>query len=328
MTEQVKHRALTGIQPSGAAHIGNWLGAIRPALNYQNQPNMETFYFIATYHALTTSRDATALRANTLDIAMTWLALGLDPSQTVLWAQQSVPEVCELSWILSCMTGKGMLDKAHAFKDAVAKGKKTVSAGLYTYPVLMAADILAFDTTLVPVGKDQVQHVEMARDMAKTFNHAFGDTLVLPESMVQDDVASVPGLDGNKMSKSYGNTIELFLSKKQLRKRIMTIQTDSKTMEEPKDPETCLVFDYYKLFANAEEQADLAAKYRAGNFGYGHAKQAVFEKLNELLEEPRAIYEDWKQRPDDVQDILNTGAAKARLVAQATLNRVRMNCGL
>jgi tryptophanyl-tRNA synthetase len=259
---------------------------------------------------------------------MTWLALGLDPSQTVLWAQQSVPEVCELSWILSCMTGKGMLDKAHAFKDAVAKGKKSISAGLYTYPVLMAADILAFDTTLVPVGKDQVQHVEMARDMAKTFNHAFGDTLVLPESMVQDEVASVPGLDGNKMSKSYGNTIELFLTKKKLRKKIMTIQTDSKTMEEPKDPETCLVCDYYKLFANAEEQADLAAKYRAGNFGYGHAKQAVFEKLNGLLEEPRAIYEDWKQRPDDVQDILNAGATKARAVAQATLSRVRSNCGL
>lgn len=326
MTLQPTPRALTGIQPSGSAHIGNWLGAIQPALQYQEQ--MDTFYFIATYHALTTTKSAVDLRQNTLDIAMTWLALGLDPAKTTLWSQQSVPEVCELSWILSCMSTKAMLDKAHAFKDAVAKGKKAISAGLYTYPVLMAANILAFDTTVVPVGKDQVQHVEMARDMAKTFNHTFGDTLVLPESIVQEAVASVPGLDGNKMSKSYGNTIEIFLPKKKLRKRLMAIQTDSKTMEEPKDPENCLVFDYYKLFANKEEQAELAAKYRAGNFGYGHAKQAVFEKMNALLEEPRAKYEDWKARPDDVQDILNEGAKHARSVAQATLARVRSNCGL
>ena len=319
-------RALTGIQPSGSAHIGNWLGAIQPALQYQEQ--MDTFYFIATYHALTTTKKAADLRTNTLDIAMTWLALGLDPSKTTLWAQQAVPEVCELSWVLSCMSTKAMLDKAHAFKDAVAKGKKTISAGLYTYPVLMAADILAFDTTVVPVGKDQVQHVEMARDMAKTFNHTFGETLVIPESVVQENVAAVPGLDGNKMSKSYGNTIEIFLPKKKLRKRIMAIQTDSKTMEEPKDPDNCLVFDYYKLFANKDEQADLAAKYRAGNFGYGHAKQAVFEKINELLEEPRERYEDLKKRPDDVHDVLNMGAKRARTVAQATLERVRVNCGL
>ena len=322
----IKARALTGIQPSGSAHIGNWLGAIQPALAYQDQ--MDTFYFIATYHALTTTKDATQLRQNTLDIAMTWLALGLDPSKTTLWAQQAVPEVTELSWILSCMSTKGMLDKAHAFKDAVAKGKKVVSAGLYTYPILMAADILAFDTTVVPVGKDQVQHVEMARDMAKTFNHTYGDTLVIPEAIVQENVAAVPGLDGNKMSKSYGNTIEIFLPEKQLRKRLMTIQTDSKTMEEPKDPETCLVFDYYKLFANKEEQAALAEKYRAGNFGYGHAKQAVFEKMNALLQEPRARYEDLKKRPDDVQDVLREGAKRAQEVASQTLARVRSNCGL
>ena len=227
-----------------------------------------------------TTKKAADLRANTLDIAMTWLALGLDPSKTTLWAQQAVPEVCELSWVLSCMSTKAMLDKAHAFKDAVAKGKKTISAGLYTYPVLMAADILAFDTTVVPVGKDQVQHVEMARDMAKTFNHTFGETLVLPESVVQANVAAVPGLDGNKMSKSYGNTIEIFLPKKKLRKRIMAIQTDSKTMEEPKDPDDCLVFDYYKLF-NKVEQADLAVNIDR-YFGYGHAKQH-FERINDLL---------------------------------------------
>lgn len=323
--EQMK-RALTGIQPSGGVHIGNWLGAIQPALAYQGQ--MDTMFFIATYHALTTANDAQKLRTQTLDIAMTWLAFGLDPSKTTLWAQQAVPEVCELSWILSCMASKSLLDKAHAFKDAVAKGVKTVSAGLYTYPVLMAADILAFDTNIVPVGKDQKQHVEMARDMARTFNHTFGESLVIPEVLVQENVSSVPGLDGNKMSKSYGNTIEVFLTSKQLRKRLMGIKTDSKGLEDPKDPDNCLVFDYYKLFATPEEQAALAIKYRAGNFGYGHAKQAVFEKLDAILAEPREKYENLKKRPDDVHDILKDGAQKARTIAQATLSRVRDNCGL
>jgi tryptophanyl-tRNA synthetase len=319
-------RVLTGIQPSGIPHIGNWLGAIRPALSYQD--SHEAFYFIATYHALTTSRDAKKLREQTLDVAITWLALGLDPNKTVLWRQQSVPEVCELSWILSCMASKGLLDKAHAFKDAVAKGVKNVSAGLYTYPVLMAADILAFDSNIVPVGKDQKQHVEMARDIAGSFNYHFGETFVLPEAVIQKEVASVPGLDGQKMSKSYNNTIEIFLTAKKLRKKIMAIQTDSKSMEEAKEPETCLVFDYYKLFASLEEQAEMAERYRAGNFGYGHAKQAVFEQINALLEEPRELYQDWKKRPDDVMDILDEGAQKAQKVARETLERARTNCGL
>lgn len=319
-------RSLTGIQPSGMPHIGNWLGAIRPALSYQD--SHEAFYFIATYHALTTSRNAEKLREQTIDVAMTWLALGLDPKKTVLWQQQAVPEVCELSWILSCMTSKGLLDKAHAFKDAVAKGVKSVSAGLYTYPVLMAADILAFDSHIVPVGKDQKQHVEMARDIAGSFNFHFGETFVLPEAIIEEDVAAVPGLDGKKMSKSYGNTVEIFLSKKKLRKRLMSIKTDSKTMEEPKDPHQCLVFDYYKLFASKEEQEELAARYRGGNFGYGHAKQAVFEKLDSLLEEPRERYQELKNRPDDVSDILREGAKKAREVARQTLERTRINCGL
>lgn len=319
-------RVLTGIQPSGIPHIGNWLGAIRPALSYQD--SAEAFYFIATYHALTTSRDAAKLREQTLDVAITWLALGLDPSKTVLWRQQSVPEVCELSWILSCMAPKGLLDKAHAFKDAVSKGVKNVSAGLYTYPVLMAADILAFDSDIVPVGKDQKQHVEMARDIAGTFNYHFGETFVLPEAVIQKEVASVPGLDGQKMSKSYNNTIEIFLTAKKLRKKIMAIQTDSKSMAEAKDPETCLVFDYYKLFASLEEQAEMAERYRAGNFGYGHAKQAVFEQINALLEEPRELYNDWKKRPDDVMDILDQGAQKAQKVARETLERARTMCGL
>lgn len=319
-------RSLTGIQPSGMPHIGNWLGAIKPALSYQG--SHEAFYFIATYHALTTSRDAVQLREQTLDVAITWLALGLDPEKTVLWKQQSVPEVCELSWILSCMVSKGLLDKAHAFKDAVAKGIKNVSAGLYTYPVLMAADILAFDSHLVPVGKDQKQHVEMARDIAGSFNFQFGETFVLPEAVIEANVAAVPGLDGQKMSKSYGNTIEIFLPVKKLRKKIMAIKTDSKTMEEPKDPDSCLVFDYFKLFGSKEEQAELAELYRQGNFGYGHAKQRVFDAINRELEEPRERYEELKKRPDDVQNILDEGAKKAQKVARQTLERTRINCGL
>lgn len=322
-------RILTGIQPSGAPHIGNWLGAIKPALEYQNHSDkMETFFFIATYHALTTSSDATLLRDRTLDVAMTWLALGLDPQKTTLWTQQSVPEVCELSWILACLTGKGSLDKAHAFKDAVAKGKKAISAGLYTYPILMAADILAFDTNIVPVGKDQIQHVEMARDMATSFNHLYGETLVVPEAFVQENTANVLGIDGNKMSKSYDNTIELFIPEKQLRKKIMALKTDSKTMEEPKNPEECLVYSYYKLFASVEEQEEMASLYRGGNFGYGHAKQAVFEKLNEQLREARERYLALQKTPDDVKDILVDGAKRARMVAQTTMERVRSNCGL
>jgi tryptophanyl-tRNA synthetase len=210
-------RSLTGIQPSGVPHIGNWLGAIAPALTMQE--SHESFYFIASYHALTTARDPKLLQERIFDVACTWLAMGLDPEKTVLWSQHAVPEVCELTWILSCVSSKGMLDKAHAFKDAVAKGKKQISAGLYTYPILMAADILAFHAQVVPVGKDQKQHVEMAKDMAQSFNHQFSEVLTLPEPLIHDDVATIRGIDGQKMSKSYDNTIPLFLSKKKFRKK-------------------------------------------------------------------------------------------------------------
>ena len=319
-------RSLTGIQPSGTPHIGNYLGAIKPALDVQSEH--ETFYFIATYHALTTARDPELLRQRTLEVAMTWMACGLDPQQTTLWNQQAVPEVCELSWILSCLTSKGMLDKAHAFKDAVAKGKKSITAGLYTYPLLMAADILAFDSELVPVGRDQKQHVEMARDMAQSFNHLFGETLVLPQAVIQDSVAVIPGVDGQKMSKSYGNVIALFLPPKKLRKRIMSIKTDSLGVDDSKDPTSCTVFKLYRLFATAEEQAVLAEKYRAGGYGYGHAKQDLFLAVDRELAPFRERYIELQTRPDDVQDILVDGAARARVVARATLDRVRQNCGL
>ena len=319
-------RSLTGIQPSGVPHIGNWLGAIAPALDMQD--THESFYFIASYHALTTARDPKLLQERIFDVACTWLAMGLDPEKTVLWSQHAVPEVCELTWILSCVSSKGMLDKAHAFKDAVAKGKKQISAGLYTYPVLMAADILAFHSQVVPVGKDQKQHVEMAKDMAQRFNHLFSEVLTLPEPLIHDDVATIRGTDGQKMSKSYDNTIPLFLPKKKLRKKIMTIKTDSKGLEEPKDPETCLVFELFSLFATDDQKLELASKYRGGNFGYGHAKQELFLLLDKRLEEPRERYNDLVQRPDDVQDILAMGAKKARAIAQKTLFDVRSAVGL
>ena len=319
-------RALTGIQPSGTPHVGNWLGAIRPALALSE--TCEGYYFIASYHALTTSRDPALLRQRTLDVAATWLALGLDPERTVLWNQHAVPEVTELSWILSCVASKGLLDKAHAFKDAVTKGKKFVSAGLYTYPILMAADILAFDSDLVPVGRDQKQHVEMARDMAQKLNHTYGELLRLPEPLIQDNVAVVPGIDGQKMSKSYDNTVPLFLPPKKLRKRLMSIKTDSKTMADAKDPDTCTVFALYKQFGTPEQSADLAERYRAGGLGYGYAKQELFELMNERLAVPRDRYNHLMARPDEIRDILTDGALKARSTARATLDRVRNGVGL
>lgn len=321
-------RALTGIQPSGTPHVGNWLGAIKPGIALQDQ-GLECFYFVASYHALTTTRDAPTMQESVLDVAATWLAMGLDPARTVLWNQHAVPEVCELSWILGCVLSKSSLDKATAFKDAVAKGKTDlVNVGLYTYPVLMAADILAYDSHLVPVGKDQKQHLEMARDMAQRFNRIFGETLVVPEPLIRDEVALVPGIDGQKMSKSYNNDVALFLPKKKLRKRLMAIQTDSTPMEAPKDPAACNVFALYKLFASAEQTQDLADRYRAGGLGYGHAKQALFEQMDAQLAEPRERYHELRKNPDAIKDILEDGASRARAVAHTTLSRVRSAVGL
>lgn len=318
-------RSLTGVKPTGAPHIGNLLGAIRPALALQQ--DYDAFYFIASYHALTTVQDRAAMRAGVLEVGATWLALGLDPGRTVIFNQHDVPELCELSWVLGCVTGKGMLDKGHAFKDAVAKGRE-VNAGVFTYPLLMAADILMFDSDVVPVGKDQKQHVEIARDIAGRFNATFGETLKLPEPLIRDDVATIPGLDGQKMSKSKDNTIEIFLPSKQLRKKVMSIQTDSKGMEEPKDPDTCNVFNLYKLFASPAQTADLAARYRAGGMGYGHAKQELFEVMDAQLAEPRARYEELKAHPEQVFETLSAGAERARAVARGTMTRVRDRIGL
>ena len=319
-------RALTGIKPTAMPHIGNLLGAIIPALRLQEQAH-EAFYFIADYHALTTLHDATRMRAHTREVAATWLALGLDPARTTLWVQSDVPEVTELTWLLSCVTGFGLLERAHAFKDAVAHNRE-VNVGTFLYPALMAADILAYDTKLVPVGKDQKQHVEMARDMAQAFNARFGEVLTLPDALIQDEVATIPGLDGRKMSKSYDNTIEIFLPEKAMRKKVMSIVTDSKGVDDPKDPETDNVFALYKLFATPEASASLAARYRAGGLGYGHAKQELFEAITTRLGPARARFEALMADPREVDEVLLHGAARARPVAQDTLRRAREAVGL
>jgi len=318
-------RALTGIQPSGIPHVGNLKGAIEPALALQE--THEPYYFIASYHALTTVRDAEVLRNFQFEAAATWLAFGLDPERTSLFLQQDVPEVAELSWILSCITNQGLLERAHAYKAARDTGRE-INVGTFCYPVLMAADILIYDSHHVPVGKDQKQHVEMARDMAQRFNDRYGEVFVLPEPLIREEVATVPGLDGRKMSKSYDNTLPLFLPPKQLRKRIMKIVTQTSDVEAPKDPDTCNVFALYKLFADDAQQQALADRYRAGGMGFGNAKQELFEVLDAVLEEPRARYQELVADPTQVQAVLDQGAARARSVAQDTMGRVREACGL
>ena len=319
-------RALTGIQPSGHIHLGNYLGSIKPALALQEAHR--AYYFIADYHALTTTRDPQRLRQSTREIAATFLALGLNVEDNVLYRQSDIPEVCELAWILSCQIPTGMLDRGHAVK-AARDGGREPNAGTLFYPVLMAADILLYDANVVPVGQDQKQHVEMCRDMAVKINHHFGEgTLVVPEVSIQKGVGIVPGLDGRKMSKSYGNTIALWDTPKRLRKTIMRIVTDSLSMEDPKDPTHDNVFNLYKLFASEPQIEALEARYRAGGLGYGHAKQELFEVINAQLEEPRARYQELMDNPAQLDEVLAAGAAKARKSASMTMARVRSAVGV
>lgn len=318
-------RSLTGIKPTGMPHLGNYLGMIRPALEMTS--SHQAFYFIADYHALTTLRSRDLVQKYTTEVTAAWLALGLDPAQTILFKQSDVPEVCELAWFLSCVTPLGLLKRAHAFKDAESKGAE-LNGGTFFYPVLMAADILAYDSHVVPVGKDQKQHVEMARDMAIAFNHYFGEVLRVPEPAIRPDVATIPGTDGRKMSKSYDNTIPLFLPTKKLRKAIMGIKTDSTPLEQPKDPNSCSVFELYKLFATAEQTEHLAARYRAGGLGYGHAKQELFEVMEAHFEGPRDRFLHHLAHPKTIDDILADGGQRAKSVAAATLSRVRTAVGM
>lgn len=319
-------RILSGIQPSGIPHIGNYFGMMKPAIEMQGKG--ELFLFIADLHALTTSPSPEALRERVERVAIDFLACGLDPERTVFFKQSDVPQVCELTWYLNCLTNLGMLERAHSYKDKVAKGI-IPNNGLFSYPVLMASDILLYKSDLVPVGKDQKQHLEITRDLAIRFNQQYGsETLRVPEPMISESVAVIPGVDGQKMSKSYNNTIEIFADEKPARKRIMNVVTDSKGMEEPKDPSTCNVFALYKLFATESQAEELAAKYRAGNFGYGHAKQALFEIYWEHFAPMRARRAELLKDKGLVARILARGAEKARSEAAKTLKEVRATVGI
>ncbi|MCO4773758.1 MAG: tryptophan--tRNA ligase [Deltaproteobacteria bacterium] len=322
-----RKRSLSGIKPTGMPHLGNYLGMIRPAVDLQE--THEAFYFVADLHSLTTTHDPKVMRQHTLDITAIFLAFGLDPERAVFWRQSDVPEVTELSWILSCVTSMGMLERAHAWKAAKDRGDSGGQPhGLFAYPVLMAADILLYDSDVVPVGKDQIQHVEMTRDMAEKFNRLFGDSLKLPSAKVQEEVQTIIGTDGRKMSKSYNNTIPVFLPAKKLRKAVMRIETDSKGLEDVKDPDSCNVMTLYRLFADAESIAEMEGRYRAGGYGYGHAKQALFEAMDSHLAAPRERFEALRSHEDTLEDVLREGERRAREVALPILERVRSVTGL
>ena len=319
-------RILSGIQPSGALHLGNYFGMMRPAIELQEKG--EAFYFIANYHSMTSVFDAKQRRQNTLDVALDFLACGLDPMRTVFFRQSDVPEVTELSWLLSTVTPMAMLEKATSYKDKIAKGIAPMH-GLFAYPVLMAADILIYDSNVVPVGRDQKQHLEMTRDIAAKFNEQYGQTFVIPEPQIREEVAVVPGTDGQKMSKSYGNTIEIFGEEKATRKKIMGIVMDSRAPQEPKpDADTNLAIQLLKLVAPAEAAKDFENRLRAGGLGYGDLKKALFEHYWNYFAEARKKRAELVANPDFVQKVLSDGAAKARTKAREVLKRARKNCGL
>ncbi len=318
-------RVLSGIQPSGTLHIGNYFAMMKPMIEMQDEN--ELFCFIVNYHAMTSLHDGGQLKNNTLEAAMDFLALGLDPEKCFFWVQSDVPEVTELTWILSCHTSMGLLERSHSYKDKLARGM-VPNAGLFTYPILMAADILLYNADIVPVGKDQKQHLEITRDIAERFNNTFGDIFVLPEPEISEDLAVIPGIDGQKMSKSYGNAIEIFGDEKQLKKTVMKIVTDSTPVEDPKDPDTCNVMALYKLFGSAEQTADLAERYRRGGTGYGQAKKELLELITEYFRpfrEKRKILENDRE---EVRKILKKGAEKTRVVALETLSKVRDAVGV
>jgi len=321
-------RILTGIQPSGILHIGNYFGAMRSAIELQNQNPGNTFLFIADLHSLTVNPDPADLRMRVQRLALDFLACGLDPEKTAFFRQSDINGVCELTWILNTITNLGMLERAHSYKDKIAKGF-VPNNGLFSYPVLMASDILIYQSDLVPVGKDQKQHLEMTRDLAIRFNQVYKkDVFKIPEPIISESVAVVPGTDGQKMSKSYNNTIELFGEEKAIRKKIMSIPTDSTPMEAPKDPDKCNIFALYKLFSTQEQIDALAAKYRAGNFGYGHAKQALFEAYMEFFAPMRKRREELLKDPGYIEDVLKKGAERANAVAAVTMDKVRRTVGL
>lgn len=327
-------RILTGITTTGTPHLGNYVGAIRPAIQASQEDDNLSFYFLADYHALIKCQDPEQVHRSTIEIAATWLALGLDTSRAVFYRQSDVPEIPELCWILNCMAAKGLMNRAHAYKAAVAANQEAgadpdygVTMGLYSYPVLMAADILMFNANQVPVGKDQIQHVEMARDIAARFNHHYGDTFVLPEAVVEDSVAVLQGLDGRKMSKSYGNTIPLFLTEKQLKKHINKIKTNLLEPGEPKDADTSTVFQVWQAFASEQQSAEMRAAFEQG-IAWGEAKKQLFELVNEEIAPARQRYNELLENPDFIEQELLKGAEKARSFSVPLLEKCRKAVGI
>lgn len=319
-------RILTGIQSSGRPHLGNLLGAIIPAIRLSQQPGNESLFFIADLHSLTTIKDAATRINNVRAVAAAWLAFGFDTEKNLLYRQSRIPEVCELAWYLNCFTPFPMLANAHSFKDKSEK-LADVNAGLFTYPVLMTADIILYNAEFVPVGKDQRQHVEIARDIASSFNNSYGETFVIPEARIEEQVMTVPGTDGQKMSKSYGNIIDIFLPDKELKKQVLSIVTDSTPLEAPKNPDTDNVFAIYSLIATAEERETMRHKYLAGNYGYGHAKQELLQLITTRYAKEREAFDFYMSNPGELDRKLERGEAKARLIAGEVLGRVRQKLG-
>jgi tryptophanyl-tRNA synthetase len=319
-------RVLTGVQSTGRPHFGNIMGAILPAIEMAANPDNEAFLFIADMHSLTQIKDAKELHANTMATATAWLACGLDPEKTFFYRQSDVPETTELTWYLMCHFPFQRLNLAHSFKDK-ADRLQDVNAGLFTYPMLMAADILLYDAELVPVGKDQLQHLEFTRDVASRFNHKMGEVFVVPKEWIQDDTMLIPGIDGEKMSKSRNNFIDIFLPEKELKKQVMKIVTDTKGLDDEKDPETCNIFQLYRLLATEEQQASMRENYKTKGYGYGHAKTALLELILNRFEKERERYNYYEANPEEVDAILAKGAERARKIARETLNRVRKSVG-
>jgi len=327
-----KTTVLTGITTTGTPHLGNYVGAIRPAILASHDTNVRPFYFLADYHALIKCHDPALVRQSSLEIAATWLALGLDTANAVFYRQSDIPEIMELTWMLTCVTSKGLMNRSHAYKAAVAENEigdsdKGIAMGLFSYPILMAADILMFNAHKVPVGKDQIQHIEMARDIAGRFNHIFGEHFVMPEAVVGEDVATLLGLDGRKMSKSYNNTIPLFLPEKKLKKMINKIKTNSLEPGEPKDPETCTLFSTYKAFAGANEVDEIRQRYAEG-IAWGEMKKVLFEHINAHIAPARARYETLLESPDPIEQQLQEGAIKAREITRPFLQDLRKAVGI
>ncbi|MCE3026863.1 MULTISPECIES: tryptophan--tRNA ligase [unclassified Salinicola] len=331
-----QRRVLTGITTTGTPHLGNYVGAIKPAIAESQNPDVQSYYFLADLHALIKAQDPQRVQQSRLEIAATWLALGLDTDNAIFYRQSDIHEIPELAWLLSCVCAKGLMNRSHAYKAAVAENEeggipdpdRGVTMGLFGYPVLMAADILMFNAHKVPVGRDQIQHIEMARDMAGRFNHIYkGDYFTLPEAIVDEKVEVLRGLDGRKMSKSYDNTIPLFVSAKKLLKLVRKIKTNSLEPGEPKDPDTCTLFQIYSAFATAEESADMRRRYAEG-IGWGEAKNEVFEYLDAHLSEPRERYEALMNDPGHIEQVLQQGAERARAEANALMERLRVAVGL